>query len=90
MPDCRVELVQLLMTANDKARAEIAAKDAEEVMPPEVAPLAMGYIYDALGDYAEAAKSYEKAVKQRPDLPVAVRMLAECCLRNGDMATRCR
>ena len=68
-PDCRVALVQLLVATNQMEKARIAASDAKEMIPPDASPLAMGYIYEALGETQKAGQSYEKAVKLKPDLP---------------------
>ncbi len=82
-PDCHVALVQLLVATNQKPKALIAASDAEEAIPLAASPLAMGYIYEALGEPQKAGQSFEKAVKLRPDLPTAIRLLADFYLRNG-------
>ena len=68
-----------------RKRPTIAADDAQEMIPLEVAPLAMGYIYEALGDEtAKAGQSYEKALKAMPDQPLAIRVLADFYVRNGN------
>ena len=54
------------------------------MIPPDASPLAMGYIYEALGKTQEAGQSYEKAVKLRPDSPQAIRLLADFYIRNQD------
>ena len=82
--ECRVELVQLLVSANAMGKARNATSDAKEMLPSEVAPLALGYMYDALGETSEAVKNYEKALQRHPDSPLAIRTLAESCLRNHD------
>ena len=53
-------------TTNQMEKARIAADDAKEMIPYQVAPLAMGYIYEALGETEKAGQSYEKALKARP------------------------
>jgi cellulose synthase operon protein C len=82
--DCRVELVLLLMAADQKSKAQKEAAEAEQMIPSETRPVAMGYIYDALGDTEKAGKSYETAFERRPDLALTVRLLAEFYIRNGD------
>ena len=82
--DCRVELVLLLVFADQKAKALKAAEEAEFMVPSNVAPLALGYIYDALGKTEKAAASYEKALAQHADNTRVVRTLAEFYLRNRD------
>ncbi|MGO9561833.1 MAG: tetratricopeptide repeat protein, partial [Candidatus Korobacteraceae bacterium] len=78
----------------DKAR--IAASDAREMIPLDVSPLAMGYIYGALGETKKAGQSYEKALQSRPDDPMAIRLLAEFYVQNHDLKraapliTRCQ
>ncbi len=84
--ECRVELVQLLMTTNQKEKACIAADDAKEMIPYQVAPLAMGYIYEALGETAKAGQSYEKALKARPNEPLTIRVLADFYVRHQNVA----
>ena len=81
-PEPRVALVQLLVATKQMDKARIAADDAKEMIPIDVAPLAMGSIYDALGETRKAGESYEKAVKARPNSPVAIRMLADFYLHN--------
>ena len=83
-----MELVQLLVTTNQTEKARIAADDAKEMIPCQVAPLAMGYIYEALGETAKAGQSYEKALKARPDQPLAIRVLADFYVRNQDLQRR--
>ena len=53
----------LLVFADQKAKALKAAEEAEFMVPSDVAPLALGYIYDALGKTEKAAASYEKALR---------------------------
>ena len=81
-PDCRVALVQWLVDTDQMHEAEKAASDAEEMIPPNVAPLALGYIYEALGKTPKAQQSYEKALKLRPDLASVVRLLADFYVRS--------
>ena len=83
--ECRVELVQLLVATEQKEKARIAASDAREMIAAQASPLAMGYIYEALGEIKQAGLSYEKAVKDRPDQPLAIRVLADFYLRNQDI-----
>ena len=66
-------------------KARIAANDAKEMIPLELSPLAMGYIYEALGETKKAGQSYEKAVKLKPDFPLAIRVLADFYVRNQDL-----
>ncbi|MEI8375716.1 MAG: tetratricopeptide repeat protein, partial [Planctomycetota bacterium] len=84
-PECRVELVQLLVATHQKKEASIAADDAREMIPLNASPLAMGYIHEALGETQKAGQCYEKAVQLKPDLPMAVRLLADFYLRNQDI-----
>ncbi len=83
-PECRVELVQLLVATHQMEKARIAADDAREMIPLNASPLAMGYIHEALGETQKAGQCYEKAVELKPDLPMAVRLLADFHLRNQD------
>ena len=83
--DCRVELVRLLMATDQRAKAEIAADDAREMISSQAAPLAMGQIYEALGKAQQAGQCYEKAIKTRPDNSLAIRNLADHYLRNRDL-----
>ncbi len=83
--DCRVELVQLLVATNQPKKAHFAADDAHEMIRAQDAPLAMGHIYEILGDEtAKAGQSYEKALKAMPDQPLAIRVLADFYVRNGN------
>ncbi|MGO9110050.1 MAG: tetratricopeptide repeat protein [Thermoguttaceae bacterium] len=84
-PECRVALVQLLVATNQMEKAGIAASDAKEMIPPTASPLAMGYIYEALGKTEKAGQSYEKAVRLRPDHATAIRLLADFYLRNQQL-----
>jgi len=84
-PDCRVALVQFLVATNQMERARIARSDAEEMIPLDASPLAMGYIHEALGESQEAGQSYEKAVRLKPDLPLAIRLLAEFYVRKLEL-----
>ncbi len=52
------------------------------MIPPNVAPLALGYIYEALGKTQMAQQSYEKAFKLRPELAPVVRLLADFYVRS--------
>jgi len=81
-PECRVELVQLLVATDQMGKARIAAKDAEEMIPPNASPLAMGYIHEALGQTQEAGQCYEKAFSLNPDVPLVNRQLADFYLRS--------
>ena len=84
-PDARVLLVQLLVATQQRPKALIAKSDAQEMIPLDVAPLAMAYIHEALGETEEAKQCYEKAFKLRPDLPLTIRLLAEFYVRNLDL-----
>ena len=70
-------------------KARIAASDAQEMIPLDASPLAMGYIYEALGETEKAGQSYEKAVKAQagpaPGDPRAGRFL---CPQPGSPARR--
>ena len=82
-PDCRVALVQLLVATNQMAKARIAANDAEEMIPLAASPLAMGYIYEALGETARRpAKATKRPSSSSPTCRLAIRMLADFYLRN--------
>ena len=83
-------LVQLLVStkqvdASQMKKARIAASDAEEAIPLAASPLAMGYIYEALGETQKAGQSFEKAVRLRPDQPTAIRLLADFYVRTGEI-----
>jgi tetratricopeptide (TPR) repeat protein len=73
------------MAIDEKEKARIAASDARDMIPLEVAPLAMGYIYEAQGETKRAGESYEKAVKARSDNPLAIRVLADFYFRNRNL-----
>ena len=83
-PECWVELVQLLTMTNQREKARYAASDAKEAVRLSARPLAMGYIYEALGDMKQAGENYEKAVKAQPDRSLAIRVLADFYLRGHD------
>ncbi len=78
-------LVQLLVATDQRDKARIAANDAEEMISLRAKPLAMGYIYEALGENKQAGEAYQKAVNAQPDQPQAVRNLADFYLRSGDI-----
>jgi tetratricopeptide (TPR) repeat protein len=82
--DCRVELVLLLVDAERMRDARNAAAEAELMVSREVAPLALGYIYAALGEKEKAATSYEKVLASQPDNPSIVRTAAEFYFRSRD------
>ena len=63
-------------------KARIAASDAHDMI---ASPLAMGYIYEALGETKQAGQYYEKAVQAQPDQPLATRVLADFYVRNHDI-----
>jgi len=84
-PESRVLLVQLLVATHQMEKARIAASDAQEMIPLDASPLAMGYIYEALGETRKAGQCYEKAVALKPDLPMAIRLLADFYLRSQDL-----
>jgi tetratricopeptide (TPR) repeat protein len=50
----------------------------------DVAPLAMGYIHEAVGDRQKAGASYEKAMQRNPGMAAPVRMLADFYVRTND------
>ena len=77
-------LVQLLVATDQVEKARKAASDAEEMIPPDASPLAMGYIYEALGETGKAGQCYEKALKLRPDRPLVIRLLADFYVRSKD------
>ena len=77
-----MELVQLLVATDQMQKARIAADDAQEMIPLAARRLAMGYIYEALGETEKAGQCYEKAVKRKPDQPLAIRLLADFYVRN--------
>ena len=54
------------------------------MIPPNASPLAMGYIYEALGETGKAGQCYEKAFKLSPDLPLVIRLLADFYVRSKD------
>ena len=83
-----MELVQLLVTANQMEKARMAADDAKEMIPSRPRPLAMGYIDEALGEGREAGRNYEKAVEAKPDQSLAIRVLADFYVRNQDATRR--
>ncbi len=76
-PACHMALVDLLVATNQLEKARQAASDAKDMIPPEVSPLAMGFIYEELGEPQNAGPCYEKAVQLKPDLPGPLRLLAE-------------
>ena len=80
--ECYVEFVLLLTEAEQAAKAQKVAREAEIAVPSQVA--ALGYMYGALGDKEKAVANYEKALALRPDSPAIVRILAELYLRSGD------
>ncbi|MGA2255636.1 MAG: tetratricopeptide repeat protein, partial [Thermoguttaceae bacterium] len=83
-PDCRVELVRLLVATDQMKKAKIAADDAEQMIPPDASPLAMGYINEAIGETQKAGQCYEKAFKLTPDLPLVIGLLADFYVRSND------
>jgi tetratricopeptide (TPR) repeat protein len=85
-PECYVELVRLLVAAGQRPKAEIEASNAKDMIPLSYSPLAMGYIYEALGETEKAGESYEKAVKLRPDLSQAVLLLADFLVRTRNFS----
>ena len=89
-PECRVELVRLLAATNQPQKARFAASDAEEMIGLATRPLAMGYIYEALGESEKAGQSYAEAVQRRPDLPQAALLLADFYVRHNDFQLRRR
>ncbi len=82
--ECRVELVLLLVSADEMAKARKAAAEAEFMIPSDVAPLAMAYVHEATGDKEQAAASYEKALQLQPENPRVLRTIAEYYIRNRD------
>ena len=82
--ECRVGLVQVLVATDQMGKARLAADDAEEMIATRF-PLAMGYIYEALGKSKQAGQAYEKAVQAQPDQPLAIRVLADFYVRNRDL-----
>ena len=83
--DCRIELVLLLAADNQMDKARRAAAEAEEMLQNDkVAPLALAYMFEAIGDTEKARASYEKAVERQPDQPQLVLMLAEFYIRNHE------
>ncbi len=83
--DCHVALVQLLVATGQRKKAKVAAADAEDSLPYAVSPLAMGYIYEALGQSEKARESWEKAVQRNP-APQAVLLLADFHLRRQNFS----
>jgi cellulose synthase operon protein C len=82
-PEARVVLVQFLVATNQLDKARKAARDAEDMI--QSYPLALAYIYEAVGQPQDARRNYEKAVRTNPDSPRSVRMLAEFYIRNHEM-----
>ena len=82
--DCRVELVLLLTAADQMDKARREAAEAEERLPEKDAPLALAYMFEAIGNNEKARASYEKAVAQQPDRPQLILMLADFYTRNRE------
>ncbi len=82
--DCRIELVLLLAAADQMDKARREAAEAEQSLPEKVAPLALAYMFEAIGDSEKAREGYEKSVERQPNRPQLINMLAEFYIRNRE------
>jgi len=78
-----VALVRLLASAEQKPKAVEAIAQAREKIPPGQLPLALAYMYESVGDTAEATRCYEQALAARPKEPAVLREIAAYYLRSG-------
>jgi tetratricopeptide (TPR) repeat protein len=83
-PEPCVVLVQLLVARDRRERAREAIAAASGKFPPEVAPLALAACWEAVGDRAQAAAQYRKALEARPEDPTVLEAAGQFHLRGGE------
>ena len=83
--------VQLAMESIEENKPEEALAELERArkMSPEFpgVVLALGYVYERLGRFADAAAHYEQMSRQYPDDPQIVSQLGYCRAQLGDTAS---
>ena len=83
VPETWVALVQFLAGTGQADKAEAAAREAEEKLPPAQAPLALAQCCEALGQPDRAEKHYLAALAATPADAVVLRNAASYYLRRG-------
>jgi len=78
-----VALVQFYARTQQSEKAEQAIAEAREKVNGGIAPIAMGQVYEVLGNFDEAEKHYQEALNIAPDDLQIVRQVAEFYLRTG-------
>lgn len=78
-----VALVQFYARTGQREKAEQAIAEARQKIEGGIAPLAMGQVFEVLGQLDEAEKQYQEALAAAPDDPSVVRQVAEFYLRTG-------
>lgn len=78
-----VALVQFYARTGQREKAEAAIAEARQKIEGGIAPLAMGQVFEILGQLDEAEKQYQEALAAAPDDPSVIRQVAEFYLRTG-------
>ena len=84
--DAYGRLGMLLLAATYVDAAEASLLNAQTLMPDDVRwPYYLGRIYEANGELAESARSYERAVEHQPNGLAARVLLADVLLAQGEL-----
>ena len=85
-PEPPVALVRLLATQRRTADAEVVLTEAQQTLPPDAAPVALGLGYEAIGRPDQAREQWHTALARDPNNPARQLAFASFLIRTRQFA----